>query len=161
MTLRFRLAAMAFALVAIAGSAAAVLPDEKLADPALEGRAYAISQRLRCVVCQNQNIDDSAAPLARDMRLLVRERLVAGDNDNQVMGYLVARYGNFVLLKPPFQPNTWALWLGPFLVGALACAGLYAFSRRRVIAAAPPPLSADERVRLAALLGAPVTDKDA
>jgi cytochrome c-type biogenesis protein CcmH len=153
MRLRARIAAATFALLVVAGSAFAVLPDEKLSDPKLEARAAALSQRLRCVVCQNQNIDDSAAPLARDMRLLVRERIVAGDTDAEVTGYLVARYGNFVLLKPPFQPDTWALWLGPFLIGGLACAGLYAFSRGRAAAAPAPPLSADEHARLAELLG--------
>jgi cytochrome c-type biogenesis protein CcmH len=105
----------------LTGTAAhAVEPDEMLTDPALEARAQHISKELRCVVCQNQNIDDSAAPLARDMRLLVRERLSAGDSDEQAKGFLVARYGNFVLLRPPFQPDTWALWLGPFVILAVA-----------------------------------------
>ena len=110
----------ALALLLAGGAARAVEPDEMLADPALEARAQHISKELRCVVCQNQNIDDSAAPLARDMRLMVRERLTAGDTDDQAKAFLVARYGNFVLLRPPFQPDTWALWLGPFVILAVA-----------------------------------------
>ncbi len=115
---------MAVTVLSLAGSARAVEPDEMLSDPALEARAQHISKELRCVVCQNQNIDDSAAPLARDMRLLVRERLTSGDTDAQAKAFLVARYGNFVLLRPPFQPNTWALWLGPFVILLLAGAAL-------------------------------------
>jgi cytochrome c-type biogenesis protein CcmH len=111
---------MSAAWMSVAGTALAVEPDEMLPDPALEARAQHISKELRCVVCQNQNIDDSAAPLARDMRLLVRERLTSGDSDAQAKAFLVARYGNFVLLRPPFQPNTWALWLGPFVILGLA-----------------------------------------
>ena len=109
--------------------AAAVEPDEMLSDARLEARAQSISKELRCVVCQNQNIDDSAAPLARDMRLIVRERLSAGDSDVQAKAYLVARYGDFVLLRPPFQPNTWALWLGPLVILAAAGSAL-AFAAR-------------------------------
>jgi cytochrome c-type biogenesis protein CcmH len=100
----------------------AVQPDEVLSDPALEARARALSKELRCMVCQNQSIDDSAAPLARDLRLLVRERLTGGDSDQQVLDFLVARYGEFVLLKPPFAWHTALLWLGPpgvLLGGAL------------------------------------------
>ncbi len=109
--------------------AGAVEPDEMVPDARLEARAQSISKELRCVVCQNQNIDDSAAPLARDMRLIVRERLSAGDTDAQAKAYLVARYGNFVLLRPPFQPNTWALWLGPLVILAAAGSAL-AFAAR-------------------------------
>jgi cytochrome c-type biogenesis protein CcmH len=116
--------AAAVALLTTGTAAHAVEPDEMLNDPALEARAQHISKELRCVVCQNQNIDDSAAPLARDMRLLVRERLSAGDTDEQAKNFLVARYGNFVLLRPPFQPDTWALWLGPFVILAVAGAAL-------------------------------------
>ena len=105
-------------------AAFAVEPDEMLSDPALEARARVITRELRCVVCQNQNIDDSDAPLARDMRLLVRERITRGDTDAQARAYLVARYGNFVLLRPPFQPDTWLLWLGPALLLVLAGGGL-------------------------------------
>lgn len=128
--LRGGLAALLVALVLGAPIAAlAVEPDEMLADPALEARAQAVSKELRCVVCQNQNIDDSSAPLARDMRLLVRERLAAGDTDDQVKAFLVARYGNFVLLKPPFQANTVLLWTGPLLILLLAAGGLVLAAR--------------------------------
>src|SRR5690606_12873648 len=94
----------------------AVQPDEVLDDPALEARARALSAHLRCLVCQNQSIDDSDAPLAKDLRLLVRERLVAGDSDTEVTNFLVARYGEFVLLKPPFAKHTLLLWLTPLLL---------------------------------------------
>ncbi|MBS0411428.1 MAG: cytochrome c-type biogenesis protein CcmH [Proteobacteria bacterium] len=124
-----------------------------LKDPRLEARAETISKTLRCVVCQNENIDDSGAPLAADMRRLVRERVVAGDTDDQVRAYLVARYGNFVLLKPPLQPDTWLLWFGPAAVLLVAAAGFSAaYLRRRPAAEAPAPLSTDERRRLDALL---------
>jgi cytochrome c-type biogenesis protein CcmH len=124
-----------------------------LKDPALEARARAISQEIRCVVCQNQSIDDSAADLAADLRRLVRERLLAGDSDQQVRDFLVARYGDFVLLDPPLKPKTWLLWYGPaaiFLL-ALAATAIY-FRRRRGAALAPPPLSDDEARRLQSLL---------
>lgn len=123
----------------------AVEPGEMLADPTLEARAQSISRQLRCVVCQNQTIDDSNAPLAHDMRLLVRERLLAGDSDQEVIDYVVVRYGNFVLLRPPFQPDTWALWIAPFVVLALALTGFFALRRSHPT---PPPLTADERGRL-------------
>ena len=105
--------------------ALSVLPSEKLADLALEARASAISKRIRCVVCQNQSIDDSNAPLAADLRVLLRERIASGDSDADAIDYLVQRYGNYVLLKPPFQPDTWFLWLAPFgvLVISLAAFG--------------------------------------
>ena len=107
--------------------ALAVMPDEVLKDPALEARARVISQDLRCLVCQNQSIDDSNAPLARDLRLIVRERLNAGDTDTQVFDYVVARYGNYVLLKPPLQTDTVLLWAAPFIMLAvgLGFAALY------------------------------------
>ena len=105
-----------FLLLASAASAFAVLPEEMLKDVALETRARNISQGLRCLVCQNQSIDDSDASLARDLRIIVRERLSAGDNDSQVVDYVVKRYGNYVLLKPPFQADTLLLWLLPFLL---------------------------------------------
>jgi cytochrome c-type biogenesis protein CcmH len=104
------------------GDAWAVQPDEVLSDPALEARARVLSKELRCLVCQNQSIDDSAAPLARDLRLLVRERLTGGDSDQQVLDFLVARYGEFVLLKPRFAWHTALLWLGP--PGVLVGGGL-------------------------------------
>jgi cytochrome c-type biogenesis protein CcmH len=105
-----------------AAPAVAVEPGEQLADPALEAEAREISAGLRCLVCQNQSIDDSAAPLARDLRLLVRERLVAGDTPDEVREYLVARYGDFILLKPPFRAATLALWLTPAFVLAIGAA---------------------------------------
>jgi len=122
----------AAAALALPGFAHAVEPDEMLPDPRLEARAEALSRELRCVVCQNQTIDGSNAPLARDMRLLVRERLAAGDTDAQAKAYLVARYGNFVLLKPPFQADTLALWASPVVIVLLAGAGLVFAARSGV-----------------------------
>jgi cytochrome c-type biogenesis protein CcmH len=110
--LRSALILIALALLSPA-AAWAVQPDEVLSDPALEARARGLSKELRCMVCQNQSIDDSAAPLARDLRVLVRERLTGGDSDQQVLDFLVARYGEFVLLKPRFAWHTALLWLGP------------------------------------------------
>ncbi len=134
----------------------AVEPGEILDDPVLEVRAREISKELRCLVCQNQSIDDSDAPLARDLRILVRERLVAGDADGAVIAFIAARYGDFVLLRPPFKPTTYALWLGPaaiFLAGAI---GVVVFLRRRrgalPAAASAPPLSEEESRRLAKLM---------
>ena len=131
----------------------AVEPGEMLKDPALEARARKISQELRCVVCQNQSIDDSNAPLAHDLRVIVRERLAAGDSDAQVLAFVEARYGEFVLLRPRFKLQTLLLWLTPLLL--LAGAVLFLFRARRQLpagASAPPPLSADEQRRLDALL---------
>jgi cytochrome c-type biogenesis protein CcmH len=125
----------------------AVLPDEMLADPALEARARSISEELRCVVCQNQSIDDSDAPLARDLRIIVREQLQAGKSDTQVRDYVVARYGHFVLLKPPVEPATWALWAGPFALLLLGGLGLWLWSRRARPAEALP-LSSEEAAAL-------------
>jgi cytochrome c-type biogenesis protein CcmH len=135
-------------------SAAALAPEEQLADPALETRARALSKELRCLVCQNESIDDSNADLARDLRTIVRQRLVAGDSNAAVKQYLVARYGDFVLLDPPVEAKTYALWFGPALVLALGALGVVVFLRRRSGAtpSAPPPLSADEQRRLAQLL---------
>jgi cytochrome c-type biogenesis protein CcmH len=107
----------------------AVQPDEILSDPALESRARALSADLRCLVCQNQSIDDSNAPLARDLRILLRERLKAGDSDGQAVDFIVARYGDFVLLRPRFTPATWLLWIGPFAL--LLVAGTVVYLRRR------------------------------
>ena len=115
------------------GVAHAVLPSEMLTNPVQEARARSISSNLRCLVCQNQTIDDSSADLARDLRLIVRERIVAGDSDAQVMEYVVARYGNYVLLKPPFQMDTALLWLLPFAALILALAVTYATLRGRVV----------------------------
>jgi cytochrome c-type biogenesis protein CcmH len=135
-------------------AAHAVLPDEKLPDPTLEARALAISKEVRCVVCQNQSIDDSSAPLARDMRIIIRERIAAGDSDEQALDHLVVRYGNFVRLKPPFQANTLILWLGPFAIFLVALAVLVFHIRSRRGASAPEPLTEEERHRLTELLGA-------
>ncbi len=148
-----RLSLAAALLVAFAASAAwAFEPSERLADPALEARAEAIGRELRCLVCQNQSIEESNAGLAHDLRLLVRKLLVAGDTDRQVRDYIVARYGIFVLLDPPFEPVTWLLWLGPpaLLLGA-GCVLLLRARRRRPDPISPE-LTADERARAAALL---------
>ncbi|MDP6602821.1 MAG: cytochrome c-type biogenesis protein CcmH [Rhodospirillales bacterium] len=135
----------------IAMTAAGVEPGEMLADPVLETRARDISKNLRCLVCQNQSIDDSNAALARDLRIIVRERLAAGDSDTEVIDYVVARYGDFVLLKPPLKPVTYALWFGPVAIALAAAAAAAAFLRRR--RTRPPlPLNPDERRRLEALL---------
>jgi cytochrome c-type biogenesis protein CcmH len=145
----------ATALVAALAAAAPVLavePNEMLKDQKLEARARDLSRELRCMVCQNQSIDDSNAPLARDLRLLVRERLQAGDSDAQVLDFVVARYGEFVLLRPRFNWATALLWLAPFVMllgGALAL--LLAFRRGRRSAGPAAPLTADEQRRLADL----------
>ena len=119
-------------------------PDEQLQDPKLEARARALSQELRCLVCQNQSIDDSAAPLAHDLRVILRERIAAGDSDKQAVDYLVRRYGDFVLLRPPFQADTWALWLGPLAVLLLGSAGAALYMRGRARAGETPLSPADE-----------------
>jgi len=120
-------------------------------NPALEARARALSEQLRCMVCQNESIDDSEAPLARDIRLLIRERIKEGESNDQVRAYLVSRYGDFILLKPPFQADTWLLWLSPALILGLGlAAALYA---RRHAPPSTPALTAEEEARLAALTG--------
>jgi cytochrome c-type biogenesis protein CcmH len=142
--------AMAFAFAA---PAKAVQPDEVLADPALEARARAISEGLRCLVCQNQSIDDSEAPLARDLRLLVRERLKAGDSDRQVVDFIVSRYGEFVLLRPRFEGHTLLLWLATpavFLAAILLIAAAY--RRRKSAPEQTAPLSLNEERHLKKLL---------
>jgi cytochrome c-type biogenesis protein CcmH len=129
-----------------------------LADPALEARARTLSADIRCLVCQNQSIDDSNAPLARDLRLLVRERLVAGDSDHQVMAFLVDRYGEFVLLRPRFTTANAMLWIAPGLALLIGLIGLWLWLGRGAVAYAPvagDTLTAAEEARLAALLGAP------
>ena len=144
---------LAMALLA-ALPAHAVEPDEVLQDPALEARAREISEGLRCLVCQNQSIDDSGAPLAKDLRLLVRERLKAGDSNQQIVDFIVARYGEFVLLKPRFETHTLVLWLATpavFLAAILIIA--LAFRRRRAEAQNPAPLNIAEKRRLKRLLG--------
>jgi len=123
-----------------------------LPNPALEARARDIGKELRCLVCRNQSIDDSEADLAHDLRVLVRQRLAAGDTDRQVLDYVVARYGDFVLLKPPFKLDTWLLWGGPGLVLLIGLWGLGRYLRRRAGMIAPPSLSADEQRRLAHIL---------
>ena len=147
--IRFALCFLMLALVS--GPALAVQPDEVMKDPALEARARALSEELRCLVCQNQSIDDSDAPLARDIRILIRSRIAQGESNDAVRAYLVSRYGDFILLKPPFKPETLLLWLSPALVlGAGLAAALFA---RRRAPRATPALSAEEEARLAALTG--------
>ena len=124
-----RLAAALILLMALVSPLRAVQPDEILSDPVLEARARALSEGLRCLVCQNQSIDDSNAPLARDLRILLRERLKAGDSDDQAVDYIVARYGDFVLLRPRLTPETLILWIGPFAL--LLIAGVFLYARRR------------------------------
>lgn len=139
--------------LSLAGAARAVQPDEVLPDPALEARARAISEGLRCLVCQNQSIDDSEAPLAKDLRLLVRERLKAGDSDQEIVDFIVARYGEFVLLKPRFEPHTLLLWLATpavFLAAILLIAS--AHRRRKSAQEQTAPLSVNEQRRLKQLL---------
>ena len=146
------LAVAAFVWLA-AGSAFALRPDEMLSNPKLEQRARAIGKELRCLVCQNESIDDSNADLAHDLRVLVRQRVLAGDSDEQVKQYVVARYGNYVLLKPPFDAETYLLWFGPLilLLGGVGAATIFYRRSARTVEAAP--LSAEENQRLAALIG--------
>ena len=161
--------ACVFALcVMVASSAAyAVLPDEIMPDPAKEARARDLSRELRCMVCQNQSIDDSEAPLARDLRLLVRERIAAGDSDAQVLDFLVARYGEFVLLKPRLEPRTWLLWLLPPLVLGGGGLALWFQGRRRSRSAAGADnsavkLTAEEQAGLERLIAEqPLPDRPA
>jgi cytochrome c-type biogenesis protein CcmH len=140
-----------FAFLLLATPAFAVLPSEQLADPKLEARARAISSELRCVVCQNQTIDDSDAELAHDLRVLLRQRLKAGDTDQQAIAYIVNRYGDYVLLKPPFEAETLLLWLGPLLVLVAGGIGVVFYLRRRQGLAAPA-FTAEEQARLDRLL---------
>jgi cytochrome c-type biogenesis protein CcmH len=142
-----------------ASNAYAVQPDEIMSDPAKESRARDLSRELRCMVCQNQSIDDSEAPLARDLRLLVRERIAAGDSDAQVIDFLVARYGEFVLLKPRLKPHTLLLWLLPPLALAGGGLALWIHNRRRSRSAASDDqslskLTAEEEARLERLIAA-------
>jgi cytochrome c-type biogenesis protein CcmH len=158
MSPRFRfLRGLAAALfLSLTAPAFAVQPDEVLKDPAMEARAREISKELRCLVCQNQSIDDSNAPLARDLRVLVRERLVAGDDNTSVLDYITARYGDYVLLRPPFKASTYVLWIGPVIVLLLGGLGAALFLRRRnrAITAGDTeaPLTPEERARLDKLL---------
>ncbi len=140
-------------LVSLNAAVMAVEPSEVLSDPALEARARHISAELRCLVCQNQSIDDSDAQLAKDLRLLVRERLVQGETDEQVKSYIVSRYGEFVLLKPPFNSSTYVLWYGPPVFVAIGIMAVFViFRRKRSLSGAAAGLSADEQRRLKALL---------
>ena len=146
-----RALAIAFLAFSLAMPAAAVEPGEVLDDPVLERRARDISRNLRCLVCQNQSIDDSNADLARDLRVLVRERLVAGDSDSAALDFIVARYGDYVLLNPPFKGSTYVLWIGPGVILAFGAAALALFFRRRKIEA-PAPLTQEEAKRIEALM---------
>jgi cytochrome c-type biogenesis protein CcmH len=130
-------------------------PSEMLPNPALEKRAEEIGSQLRCLVCQNESIEDSSADLAKDLRKIVRERVVAGDTDQQVIDWMVQRYGNFVRLKPPFDPLTWLLWFSPLI--ALAIGGIAAWLGWRRAAVPPTPLTEAERQRVAELTGSAET----
>jgi cytochrome c-type biogenesis protein CcmH len=146
-------AALVFLVVSAVQPAVAVQPDEVLKDPALEARARSLSRELRCLVCQNQSLDDSDADVAHDLRVLVRERLTAGDSDSQVIDFLVARYGEFVLLKPRFAWHNAVLWMTPvaaLVAGAVAM--FMAVRRRRAAPAAAAPLTAEEERRLAEVI---------
>ncbi|MBB3914922.1 cytochrome c-type biogenesis protein CcmH [Rhizobium pisi] len=143
---------LAFALLLMAAPAFAVNPDEVLADPALEARARALSAELRCMVCQNQSIDDSNADLAKDLRLLVRERITDGDSDEAVLNYIVSRYGEFVLLKPRFSVKTALLWGAPVLLVLAGGLSLLLFARKRAGKPTGSKLTADEQARLGELL---------
>ena len=145
--------ACVLAVVSPVSMAVAVEPDEILSNPVLEARARHLSAELRCLVCQNQSIDDSNAPLARDLRLLVRERLKAGDKDDQIIDYVVARYGEFVLLRPSFSAATIVLWLAPLALLGVALLLARGVMRTRAVTGGPAEqLSADEKARLAAIL---------
>ncbi|RYC31507.1 cytochrome c-type biogenesis protein CcmH [Lichenibacterium minor] len=155
MTRRRTLGAVALmAALLAAGPSRAVEPDEVLPDAGLEARARDVSSGLRCLVCQNQSIDDSAAPLARDLRLIVREHLKAGDTDAEIRAYLVQRYGDFVLLKPPFERATLLLWATPALVVVFGGMALW---RRRRPGTGAAPLDPDEQARVDALMAEPPT----
>ena len=151
--MRRRLAAAGLLVALTLSAAHAVQPDEVMADPTKEARARELSRELRCMVCQNQSIDDSEAPLARDLRLLVRERIAAGDSNSQVIDFLVARYGEFVLLRPRVERETLLLWgVTPLvlIVGGLAL--LLQARRRTTVANAQPPLTPDEEKQLSRLM---------
>ncbi|GLH78987.1 cytochrome c-type biogenesis protein CcmH [Bradyrhizobium sp. SSBR45G] len=155
--MRRSLSSVALALLLLSSPAAhAVQPDEIMSDPGKESRARDLSRELRCMVCQNQSIDDSDAPLARDLRLLVRERLAAGDSDNQVLDFLVARYGQFVLLKPRFERQTLLLWLLPpvLLLGGGLALWLQVRRRSQRGTEVTLKLTPEEEARIAALIAA-------
>ncbi|MEM9029974.1 MAG: cytochrome c-type biogenesis protein [Pseudomonadota bacterium] len=149
----FRAIALVFAVLLCVSAAGAVEPGERLSDPGLEARARALSAELRCLVCQNQSIDDSNAGLARDLRVLVRERISAGDTDKEVLDYVVSRYGKFVLLRPPFDMQTILLWLAPLLLLIAALTYVYLAMRRgQTAVSSPTGLTADEQARVDQLL---------
>lgn len=153
--MRSLLQALLIALLALGSAgltAHAVEPQEVMADPKLEARARVLSQELRCLVCQNQSIDDSNAELARDLRVLVRERLAAGDSDRQVLSFVEARYGEFVLLRPRFNARTLILWLTPLLFLGIAAYVIFRRNSGGAPAATAVPLTADEQRRLDQLL---------
>jgi cytochrome c-type biogenesis protein CcmH len=150
--MRRLLVSLGLLILAAAGPAVAVQPDEMLKDPALEARARALSAELRCMVCQNQSIDDSDAPLAHDLRVLLRERIAAGDSDAAVIDFLVARYGEFILLRPRVNGHTWLLWATPPAVLLIGAAAAFAVLRRRAAAAPPKALDAEEQAALDRLL---------
>ena len=151
-----RLPAAFFILACTALPVLAVTPGEMLPNAQLEARARHLSVQLRCLVCQNQSIDDSDATLAGDLRQLVRERLTAGDSDDQILAYLVARYGDFILLRPPFRPGTFLLWSTPVLALLLGGAGIvWAAAQRRGLQPQAEPLSAADKAKLAELLDPP------
>lgn len=150
-----RLLGALMALMLAVGTVYAVEPSEVLKDPALEKRARVIGKQLRCLVCQNQSIDDSDADLARQLRGVVRDRLKAGDSNEQIIAFVVSRYGDFVLLRPPVKASTYALWFGPFIILLIAGFGVVVFLRRRRperATAAAKPLDVAEKERLDALL---------
>jgi cytochrome c-type biogenesis protein CcmH len=148
------LAMLGLAVALMARPALAVLPSEMLKDPALEARAQALSKDIRCQVCQNEDIDDSAAPLAADMRRLIREKILAGQTDRQILDFLVQRYGDNVLMRPPIEPATWLLWFGPAALLIVTATSIGIAARRRRPAAAPPAqLAPDEERRLREILG--------
>jgi cytochrome c-type biogenesis protein CcmH len=159
--MRAILAAAILALLPSLGLA--VEPDEILDDPVLEARAREISAEVRCVVCQNESIDTSNAGIARDLRILIRERLTAGDSDQQVLDFLVARYGDFVLLRPPFKPETYALWFAPFLIMVAGGAGIVTVVRRtsRRADKAAAALSDHDEAEIERLLRREQTEKKA
>ncbi len=151
MIMRLGRFAILAAVMLVSAPVLAVQPDEVMKDPALEARARSLSEELRCLVCQNQSIDDSDAPLARDIRILIRQRIAQGESNETVRAYLVSRYGDFILLRPPFKPETLLLWLSPALVlGAGLGAALFA---RRRAPRSTPALSAEEEARLSSLTG--------
>ncbi|MEM9439487.1 MAG: cytochrome c-type biogenesis protein [Pseudomonadota bacterium] len=148
-------AVMQHNVVLVKSALAVTSPDEVLEDPELERRARSLSKELRCLVCQNQSIDDSNADLARDLRQLVRERLLAGDTDEEILDFATERYGDFVLLRPPMKPSTWLLWYGPIAIFVLAGIAVFFYVRRRrdePLEVSVNSLSPDEQAKLDRLL---------